>query len=247
MSETVFNTADQAPNQEINKPDGGTPATDIVAALVGEGRKYKSVEDLAKAYVNADGFIETLKSENHQLREVATRAKTLDEVFERLQHQEQTPVDKQVNSEGVIAVSDVAKIVDQTIAEREATKTREANLKKADAALKNVFGEKAGETFQKAADSPEKKKILMDLAAIDPDAFVALFVPKQAGGGQVDAGGMSSAAINFTPADRSNTPGTKEYFDKVRRSEPDKYYSQDFQLQMDKAVRTDPAKYYGRN
>lgn len=254
MTQTIFSDDQSTATQQQgnNAPVSGTPATETidnnpVATLVGEGRKYKSVEELAKAYLSADGFIERLKTENHQLREVATKAKTIDEVLERLQSKEQEPVDKSVTPSEVVSASDVAKIVEQTIRERDVVQTREANLKKADAALKNVLGEKAAEAFAKAADTPEKKQVLMDLAAVDPDKFVALFAPNVTPRTTpVDHGSINTTAISLQAGDRSSVTGTKEFFDKVRRDNPSKYYSQEFQIMMDKSVRNNPGLYYGQ-
>ena len=53
-------------SDEMNTND----ADDLVAQLVGDGKRYKTVADLAKARVEADNFIEQLKTENAGLREV---------------------------------------------------------------------------------------------------------------------------------------------------------------------------------
>lgn len=48
----------------------GNGSDEILSSLVGEGRKFKTVQDLAKGKVEADGFIEKLKEENNALRSV---------------------------------------------------------------------------------------------------------------------------------------------------------------------------------
>jgi hypothetical protein len=57
---------------------------EYLSQFVGEGKKYKSVEDLAKAYANADKFIETMKIENkaaqHELEELRKKAEKAQEV-----------------------------------------------------------------------------------------------------------------------------------------------------------------------
>lgn len=55
--------------------NGADRQDDPVELLVGEGKKYKTVQDLAKSRVEADQFIEQLKSENAALRE-AVKTKT---------------------------------------------------------------------------------------------------------------------------------------------------------------------------
>lgn len=250
MADTIFTGDNPNTTPGTSAPTGSTPATtttdnSLVAALVGEGKKYKSIDDLAKAYINADGFIETLKQENTVLREKANAAKTIDDVLASLQSRKETQPDPAVKPDGV-SVTDITKIVEQTMQSTETRKVQEANLRKADAKMKEMFGEKAAEVYKAAAATPEVHDAYMKLAAVDPDKFVALFVSDKTPQGQMTQGTISSAAIATTPSARENTVGTKEYFDKVRREKPSQYYSQEFQLGMDKAVRSNPTLYYGR-
>jgi adenosine deaminase len=78
---TIFN-GETSPQPAASATPEQQPS--LLTALVGETQKYKTPEELAKAYANADQFIEQLKEENRQLREKATAAKTIDEVLERI-------------------------------------------------------------------------------------------------------------------------------------------------------------------
>ena len=49
--------------------DGVTATEDLVTNLVGEDKKYKTVNDLAYSKLSADAFINRLKNENKQLRD----------------------------------------------------------------------------------------------------------------------------------------------------------------------------------
>jgi len=51
---------------------------DLFAELVGEGKKFKTPQDLAKSRIEQDNFIEQLKSENAQMREELKRAGKID-------------------------------------------------------------------------------------------------------------------------------------------------------------------------
>lgn len=214
------------------------------ALLVGEGRKYKSVDELEKAYLNADEFIEKLKEENRQLREATTKAKTIDDVLERLQQGQQDHVESAPAKAGVSA-ADLTELVKQTVTGLETQKTREANLLKADKLMKDSFGEKAAEMFNSAAKTPELKAAYMQLAATDPERFVTLFgsAPKQQ---QSLDTGTQNTQVQFQVQGRQSQPGTKEYFDHIRKTDKNLYYSQRFQLEMDKTVRNNPDLYYGK-
>ncbi len=232
---------ESAAAQAVSTGTATQTQSDIVAALVGEGKKYKDVSDLAKAYVHADDFIEKLKAENHELKEKAAAAKTIDEVLERLNQQQNTQKEDPPTD-----VPDLQKMVEQAVTGLETRKQKESNLLKADTKMKEVFGDKAAEKFAEVASTPELKAAYMQLAAVDPDKFVSLFagnVPKNTA---VETGSVNTTNMSVQVTQRTTTVGTKEYFDNIRRTSPAKYYSQDFQLMMDKAVRGNPDLYYGK-
>jgi hypothetical protein len=240
VTDTTVFSGDQTVEQQPTQAE-----QDLVSILVGEGKKYKDVNDLAKAYMSADDFIETLKKENHELRGKANTEATLDTILERLQQQQNTvQADKPKNES--LSVSELQKLVEQTVTGLDNNKQRQANLAKADKMLKEKFGDKAVDVYRSKASSEKLNAVYMELASVDPDQFIALFV-----GGEVtnnttvDEGG-SKNSLNFSQGDRKGVEGTKEYFDNIRRTDPRKYYSQDFQLKMDKVVRTNPELYYGK-
>lgn len=247
---TIFNT-----DQVTAAPEGTSTTTpvdtstapqtqsEIVGLLVGEGKKYKSVEDLAKAYMSADDFIQTLKAENNELRSSATAGKTIEDVLQRLEQQAapkqgDTPVD----------VGAIQKLVEQTVTGMETHKVKTANMLKADAMLKEVFGEKATEKYAEATPTPELKRVYMELAAVDPAKFVALFgvTPPPSQTVATPSSIRTEATQFVVGGTRATTEGTKEFYDKVRKENPAEYYSQEFQLAMDRAVRTNPSLFYGK-
>ena len=61
-------------------PNGNAPATPVdLTELVGEGKRYATVEALAKGRLDADAFIEQLKRENAGLREDLSTRLTAEE------------------------------------------------------------------------------------------------------------------------------------------------------------------------
>lgn len=223
--------------------------------LVGEGRKYKSEDELAEAYMNADSFIEKLKEENRKLREEFSaekaRADTLDKLV--LRHQSE-PVDQAPATNGAagapsLSPEQIRLLVRQEVTGRETESKKTANLQKADAALKSMFGEKALEVYRKAATDDATHEAYMSLAAVNPDAFVKLFQTASAApSAQADAGTTHNTVAVGDPnnSGRVNDPGTKEYYEALRKKERNKYYSHAVQLQMTKAAEADPDKFFGR-
>ena len=239
---TIFGTQD---DQSKSAPAPATTDASLFQALVGETQKYKTPDDLAKAYTNADQFIETLKEENRKLREQVTQAKTIDEVLERMSKQGSTTEDDNPTAPG-ITPDFVQQLVEKTLEGRKQQDTRTGNLLKADQMMKEKFGEKAAEVFKQRAQTPEKAQVLMQLAATDPTEFVNLFT----GGTNVqannfDAGSMNTTSVAANSGNRANTEWTKEWTTKVRKEDPNRYWSQEFQYKLQQTVSKNPSLYFG--
>lgn len=228
------------------KPDQAPQ--DPLALLVGEGKKYKTPEDLAKAMLHADEFMETLKAENFKYKEQLQSAATIDDVLKRIENSNATGTDKSGQPTPVaLTASDVSKIVQEQVRAVELEKSRQANQMKAEKALKELFGDKAQEVLNAQAPTEEQKQVLKNLAQVDPDKFIAIFKPAQPGASQgVGAPAYNPSAV-VTRADRENDPECKEYWDKLRRDPKttSKYWSQDSQTKKHQAAIRNPAKFFG--
>lgn len=243
-TETIFNGQDQAKETatQVATPTETKGVGEIVGALVGEGQKYKTVDELAKAYLHADTFIQQLKEENQKYREQVAAAKSIDDVLERMQQtqQQEQPTPAQVEQ------PDISALVEQTLSQREAKKLQEANLLEADRLMKERHGEHATELFKAKANTPELKKLYVELAARSPSDFVALFGEPQQTGSAIQSGSAVNAVnIPSTSANRANIEGTKEWFSKMRREEPQKFYSSGMQVKFSKAATENPKLYFG--
>lgn len=239
--DTIFGS-ENADKQQAAAP-AKTEDTGLLPALVGEKQKYKSVEELAKAYVNADSFIEQLKEENRKLREKETAARTIDDVLERMNKKDEKPADTPVNA---LSKEDIAALVEQTLTGRETARTREHNLLQADKLMKEKFGEKAAEVFKSKAASPELVKVYMELASVSPQEFVAVFAPATE---MLPGGTFATSSVNTTTvtptSNRDNTPGTKEWANKLRKEKPDEYWSLEFQTKLQRMAIDNPNLYFG--
>lgn len=247
QAETIFKD-DQSGAAPVTSDKTVVDPNNPVALLVGEGRKYKTVEELAKAYVHIDDFAEQLKSENSKLRQDLAQAKTLEDVLERLKASDTPPPDKAGDAPiKALGVDEVAAIVKQTVTGMETARTRQDNLRKADAKMKELFGDKAAEVFAKEATTKEMREALVALAGVNPDKFVALFAKeptaKPAG---MDTSVNTAALTHANVSGRVADPTTKEFYEALRKKEPAKYYSQSVQLAMQKAAISNPAHYFGR-
>lgn len=241
--DTIFGS--DGSDKNVTTAPAKTEDQGLLPALVGEKQKYKSVEELAKAYVNADAFIEQLKEENRKLREKETAARTIDDVLERMNKKDDKPADTPANT-SQLTKDDVAALVEQTLTGRETARTREQNLLQADKLMKEKFGEKAAEVFKTKATSPELTKVYMELASVSPHEFVAVFAPASAQptGGTVATGSVNTTTVVPT-SNREALPGTKEWANKVRKEKPDEYWSLEFQTKLQRMAIENPNLYFG--
>lgn len=233
------------PAQQPSKTEDQAPS--LVTALVGETQKYKSVEELAKGYTNAEEFINRLKEENAELRKQTAQAKSLDDVLAKLSERNARQEDNL--GEGVpagLSADAIAQIVQQQITGIESAKARQSNLDKADKAMKEKFGEKAAEVFAQAAATPELRDVYTKLAAADPDKFVSLFSSQQ---GSAPQGNTSVETSNVNTAGAFNAnprveQWSKEWITNVRKSDPKKYWSTEFQYAMSQNITKRPDLYF---
>ena len=240
------------PDQDILEVKTETPK-DLLSELVGEGKKFKTIEDLAQGKLQSDIHIKRLEEEARELREKVAAAKSVEDVLEAIKAKaalednppkKDDPDDKVLPSSGITA-EQVAKIVAEQLKGSETAKQKEANRLKANELMKQMFGDKAKEKFEAKATSPELRATLVQLAEVNPADFVSLF--KEAGTpSAVDSGGKSLNILNVSTNTGSLEPGTQPYYSEMRKKNPKQYYAAATQLEMHNAPMKDPARYFGR-
>ncbi len=129
------------------------PAKDYVPELVGEGKKFKTLQDLARGKVEADLFIETknrqfdeLSKDYLELRKRYEAVPKLEELVDKLTSQQNT----NTNSDHTPAKVDMDKpaydpeqldsLLNDKLQKHEASKRQAANLQEVQAKLEERFG-----------------------------------------------------------------------------------------------------------
>lgn len=234
--------------QETQQPAQAPTDTGPATVLVGEGRKYRSNDDLATAYIAADDHISKLQEENKTLRDAATKASTVEDVLKRIEDAKRLPAEtQQAPAQQGLSEQDVSRIVESTVTSRETTKTREANRATANAEMFKLYGDKAGEIFNAKATTKEQRTALTHLAEVSPEQFVALFnTSAPAPQSSNMAPGQNTAGQEHIAKDTSDEPGTKAFYNKMRRENPKLYYARDTQIAMLTAADENRDKYFGR-
>src|SRR4029450_8159059 len=71
------------------------PNKNYLEELVGEGKKFKTPEDLARGKAESDSFIERLQKELHGLRNELKSRLQLEEVVDRISSASKSPISEQ--------------------------------------------------------------------------------------------------------------------------------------------------------
>ena len=225
----------------VTAPANGSqePQTEnYLADMVGEGKKYTTIDEaaqaLAKKAVNADQFIETLKTEKQELetqyQELQTRNRSIDEIVNALKQPEPQAPAQQGQAPDI---PDIDGLVDQKLkayqeAESNAAKIRSTWDKLGSA---DVFGDidKAKVAVaQYIGNDPVKKQLVDQMALADPEGLIVLLNKKQPVVTFSDNGSQRSTETT------SDFQGklTWDEADKIRKENPTLYYSQAFRKKM---------------
>lgn len=170
---------------------GTAPTSGVLQELVGNDKKFKTVDDLAKGKLESDKFISKLESENKDLRDLVAKAQgRLEEAerrasfLERVTSGHRDQSDEGSNQEparpnpnenttrqSALSTDDVIKLME----ERERERTQKANLDTVDRALLKEFGAEAKNIVsQKADELGLPIEYLINTARTSPTAFYNL-------------------------------------------------------------------------
>lgn len=217
-----------------------------VSDLVGEGKKFKTIEDLAKGKAESDQFIERLKAEQAELRaELAKKVNTEEQLaalrteFEKLRGANPQPSREPTNP--ALTIDSVKALVAESITQADRNRTAQQNVVAANDAMVKQFGslEKAAEIVKaRASDIGMSMDELREIASRSPTAFIKIMGGEQTK--SADPLNPNSAIREEAPKlpdQNALTPGTKPYYDKLLKEHPTQYWSPKVQQEIFKAAK----------
>ena len=155
---------------------------DPLKELVGEGKKYASVEKALEALPHAQKHISTLEEETkllrQQLEELKQAKVAQEELLQYIKENQQATNGKveETASRPSLDVSDISKLVQQELSKAEQQKIAQANAAKVREALVAKFGDKAQEMWEgKAKELGIGTDFLNEAAIRSPKAVLAYF------------------------------------------------------------------------
>lgn len=237
-TEVFGKTVPSAASTDAPKDTPTAPVlSDELAALVGEGKKYATAEEALNSVPHAQSFITNLEKENNDMRAELDSREKVASILEQIKSA-QSP--SALPADTALTPEDVQTLIANTLDETATAKAKTDNVNKASDAIVAKFGDKASEVVaSKAKDMGATVEYLQEIAATNPDIFIALF--------------NTNTGTTHTPTPTGNIVpdnlnlGTDEstyaYFSKLRKEHPAEYRSVKSQQRMHKLAKENPNFY----
>lgn len=176
---------DNDQNNAGTSDDGDNQNQITAEALIGEGKKFKDVDALAKSRIEADNFIEQLKKENAEMRKTVeeaetdkTKSATMSQILDAVRtlssggsaNDPGTQVLKEAQEDGNqsgLTENDILSIVQRTLEKTESTRLQEQNYNSVKQAFQSKFTDpdKARLEYKATAQSLGMSEAQLDMYA----------------------------------------------------------------------------------
>jgi hypothetical protein len=252
VTDSIFNTAS---DQTGGDPPAIDPNKNYVEELVGEGKKFKTVEDLARSIIHKDHFIDRLKGETEGLRTELNTRLTLEQYLDKMgmqnnQNQNSNngrsddplnePKGDRTDTSSSLKPEDIERLIETKVTEREQQRIQSQNKADVQRKLVEAFGENYVPKLKETADALGLTPEVVDrMAAETPKALLRLLGadnPQQSTATQqgnslfVPPQNQQSVRSNSGPSGDK----TKAFYDALKQKDPKGYWSPAVQNQMHK-------------
>lgn len=220
--------------------------------LVGEGKKFKSPEDLAKGKAHSDHYISTLEKSRDELREDYLKLKAeydagqnLQELYNRLEAKAQSNRDdtndsnddEKLRSKQEFDPKVLESLVSSKLQELESSKREQENYAK----VREKLLERYGESYRTALKPQAERLGLTDsdvdtMARRNPNLFLKTFDLDIPANTQNFQSPPSSSTRNDNFAPSGKNVRKKSYYEELRKKDPALYLDPKTLVQMDKDV-----------
>ena len=202
---------------------------DSLKLLVGEGKKYLTVEDMAKATIHGQSHITKLEQEATTFRDAQTKQTSIDDILAAIKggntNQQQQDDNQQQTDQSNTDSRDNVSITQQiqdALATHEQGNQATSNVKRVTESLGKVLGARANEVYTKVGR--ELGVNLDELAKTSPDAVIQLCTGQ--GQPSQNNGSLPRTTFTNTTTDLSgelNHKGIQELFAKGGMSREKKF------------------------
>jgi len=170
--------------------DSTTPQLDesknYLEELVGEGKKFKTVDDLAKGKAYADQMVTKLLQEKKEVEEELNKRRTVEDLLARMEqrnsgqmpteyNQTQRTHETTANDVNSVSLDEIKAAIKADLEKERQEAIRQKNIAEASDALRNLYGDNVPSVLQaKASELGLTLDRLREVAADSPKALLAL-------------------------------------------------------------------------
>lgn len=232
MTDDLFAGVKETPMIDPNK--------DYLPELVGDGKKFKTPQELARGKMEADLFIETMKKQQDdlraeylKLREESSKQAKLDELIDRLQRQTPASSDTQTakvdNTPPKVEFDE--SLIDRRIDAREAERKRQDNFTQVQNKLKERFGDNSSAVLKQQMDALDlTREDVNNLAYKSPKAFFKAMGLEEQAPASFQPPRSTRISENFNQ--KGNQKRTWSYYQELKKTNPQLYYDPKITNQM---------------
>jgi hypothetical protein len=231
-------------NQEETLIDDNQNETINVDDLVGDGKKFKDLNALAKAKIESDRFIERLKRETAEIRKDLNERLSVEDLLKKMQttttsgaqgDSNQSRGNGSETGKDEFDISKIDELLENKLRQRSQAESASQNLKLVKESLEEHFGSSGfGYEVKKALS---EVGLTVDeanaMAKTKPQAFLKLVGVgvKQS----VDtSGSIPRTRVNSQPNSTSSTARNQSFYENIRKNDPKTYWSAKTQSQLHK-------------
>lgn len=247
MADDLFSGNDQ--NSE-NTPPKVPEDKNYLEELVGEGKKFKDVQSLAKGKAEADAYITNLLSRVDEMKSELNTRLTLEQFMDKMNQSRQpdgnresgndeSPVNREEqnqtpnqNGAATIKPEDIERIID----ERERKKVADRNVNEVKERLRQTFGDNyVKELDSRASELGIDRAYLNNLASTSPKAFFRL-IGERSQDNSNDSASLFGGRTNVNSETLVNKDGRKpgertaSYYAEIKKKNPSLYWSPEIQI-----------------
>lgn len=207
-----------------------------VLDLVGEGKKFKDNEALARGKMTSDHFITVLQRENLELREDLKQRVTMKDVLDQLK---QSPPTKVPNTEenqppaddrtDVLKKEDLPEFFSKALQEAKESEAKKQNTTYVSSKLQELYGSEEAaqaEVARKRQELGLNADVVKRMAEEAPKAFLELF-KRSSPSGLVPPNSQRTPDQRFIPG----APKTETQWSQIRKENPVYYHSEKAAIQ----------------
>jgi hypothetical protein len=214
----------------------------FVDHLVGDGKKFKDIEALAKGKLEADRHISEITKTLDELRADLAKQDYAKNLLEQISKGSETGAEQPTpvttsssNTENTTqSASDFEALVEKVITAKEKSKTASQNISVVGEEMQKQYGDKTADVLKaKSLELNMSLDRLKEIAAESPTAFFQLIGVKKMGEKTSTSTGVTTqSTIRSENFNSYSQDRTFEYYQKLRKENRSLYYSPKIQNTM---------------